>query len=259
MTQHFAQTNIQLYNQMIEAGYHESDLHRITEAYKLATEIFVGCYRRSGKTQLAHLIGTASIMTWLRRPSISIAAALLHAAYAEGDFGSESISKELRNAIGSEVQQLVGAYYQLKWPYHPKQVNDLITSVSSMNNFDQEIILLRVVNELEDYLDFAPHYHATKRFDGTPACLDEISLRKLALALRQPRLAEEISAQSDALRLAPIPVLLRRIYPRFNAPRSYRLTISGYWRKLRRYYRRIRKLRLIEITQALQRRLKIKS
>ncbi|MDP3698731.1 MAG: HD domain-containing protein [Nanoarchaeota archaeon] len=256
MTQHFAQTNIQLYNQMIKAGYPESDLHRITEAYKLAAKVFAGCYRRSGKNQQAHLIGTASIMAWLRRPSISIAAALLHAVYEEGNFGSRINFKELQNATCPEVQQLVAAYYKLKWSHDLKEVDNLIARVSNMNDFYREVVLLRVVNELEDYIDLAPHYHLGRKGDGSPTYLDDVSLRKFALALGQPRLAKEISAQSDAVRTAQIPASLHYTYPRFNPSDPYCLTIRGRWRQLLRNYRRIRKPGLIKIIQAVKRRLK---
>ncbi|MEK6940139.1 MAG: HD domain-containing protein [Nanoarchaeota archaeon] len=254
---YFAQTNLQLYNQMVAAGYDETDLALIMNAYQLATTIFVGCYRRSGKTQLAHLIGTASIMVWLKRSSTTVAAALLHAAYAEGDFGGQSIQKELRKATSPEVQRLIAAYYRLPWQYEPTQVNGLITRISHMTDAEREVVLLRVANELEDYLDAAPGYHERK--DGRLTYLDEVSLCRLAQALGQPRLVTEIQQQSTLLKasLASFPAAFRRKYVRFNAPRSYGLTLSGYWRKLQRCYRRIHKLGLLEVSKALRRRFKL--
>ena len=150
MDQPFAQTNLQLYNQMVKAGYQETDILLVIDAYQLAAKIFNGCYRRSGKTQIAHLIGTASIMVWLKRSTTTVAAALLHAAYAEGDFGGKSIRRELRKATSPEVQQLIAAYYRLPWSYEPTQVSEVITKISHMIDAEREVVLLRVVNELED-------------------------------------------------------------------------------------------------------------
>lgn len=256
MDQPFAQTNLQLYNQMVKAGYKEEDLLLVINAYKLATKIFNGCYRRSGKTQLAHLIGTASIVAWLKKPSTSIAAALLHAAYSEGDFGCCSVSKELRNATCPAVQQLVFAYYKLKWSYDPQEINSLLSRVHTVSSFDREIILLRVVNELEDYIDLAPRYHKGRKGSEKPTYMDAQTLCAFAQALEEPQLLKEINKQSDNLRSTKISPQLRHKYIRFHAPRSYRLTLFGHWRQLRRTMRRIQKLGLAETARAVQRRLK---
>ncbi|NJP21002.1 MAG: hypothetical protein HC763_20665 [Hydrococcus sp. CRU_1_1] len=83
----YAQTNIQLFNQLRDRGYSNAELQEIFNAYQLTIELFTGQFRASGKTFIAHLVGTASILTHLRVSSKLIAAGLLHAAYSQGDFG----------------------------------------------------------------------------------------------------------------------------------------------------------------------------
>src|ERR1700676_5647271 len=85
--QHYAQTNIQLFNQLHRKGYSESDLARVSAAYAFAARVFTGCFRPSGKVFLAHLVGTGSILAELHRPIATIAAGLLHSVYTHGEFG----------------------------------------------------------------------------------------------------------------------------------------------------------------------------
>ncbi|NJL09589.1 MAG: hypothetical protein HC908_03480 [Calothrix sp. SM1_7_51] len=64
----FAQTNIQLFNQLHREGYSSTDLSLIANAYSLAMELFTGTFRPSKKTFIAHLVGTASILASLHAP-----------------------------------------------------------------------------------------------------------------------------------------------------------------------------------------------
>ncbi len=57
----YAQTNIQLFNQLRLAQYSEADLNYLCNIYDFALQIFTGCLRGSGKPFLSHLVGTASI------------------------------------------------------------------------------------------------------------------------------------------------------------------------------------------------------
>ena len=76
----YAQTNIQLLNQLHRANYTADDLHLVRTAYELAMRLFCGQFRASGKTFIAHLVGTASVLGSLRVGAALIAVGLLHAA-----------------------------------------------------------------------------------------------------------------------------------------------------------------------------------
>ena len=85
----YAQTNIQLFNQLQREGYGAADLEAVARAYDLAIALTTGRFRASGKTFIAHLVGTAGILGSLKAPGPLVVAGLLHAAYAAGDFGDD--------------------------------------------------------------------------------------------------------------------------------------------------------------------------
>ena len=117
----YAQTNIRLYRQLDERGYAPDDVGAVGRAYELALRLFTCVYRGSGKPFLAHAVGTASILASLRARMPVIAAGLLHAAYTHGEFGngwrgvSPPKRREVRRAVGEEVESLVARYTELAW------------------------------------------------------------------------------------------------------------------------------------------------
>ena len=84
----YAQTNLQLYRQLAERGYPTSEIASVARAYELGLRLFPGTYRGSGKPFLAHLVGTASILSTLQARMPVIAAGLLHSVYTHGEFGN---------------------------------------------------------------------------------------------------------------------------------------------------------------------------
>ena len=68
----YAQTNIQLYNQLAELGYTAEDVRRVHRGYGLAMQLFTGSYRGSGRPFLSHLVGTASVLASVRAPISTI-------------------------------------------------------------------------------------------------------------------------------------------------------------------------------------------
>ena len=115
----YAQTNVQLFNQLRSEGYSKKDLSFISDTYEFGMRIFAGFYLPSGKPFLDHLVGTASILAWLRAPVEVVAAGLMHAAYLHGDFGSarrgvtEAKREQLRRVVGNEVEEYIARYDRL--------------------------------------------------------------------------------------------------------------------------------------------------
>src|SRR4051794_35545495 len=111
-----AQTNLQLYNQLVARGWSASQLARTRRAYELMTDLFAGQLRPSGKTFLAHLVGTASALATAGARADLLDAGLLHAAYTHGDFGDgrrdAAVPKRaiVRAAIGATAEALVDEY-----------------------------------------------------------------------------------------------------------------------------------------------------
>lgn len=158
----YAQTNIQLYNQLIGANCPEDDLTLIRRAYELAVPLFAGLYRPSGKTFLDHVVGTASIAHAVGAKATLAAAGLLHSAYSHGDFGfvgrisARARRRRMVHAVGSEVETYVRMYTELPWSM--RDARALSGRIEDMTPTGRDVVLLRVVNELEDHLDGATLY-----------------------------------------------------------------------------------------------------
>lgn len=204
---HFAQTNIQLFNQLHDLGYDEKDLDIVTRSYELAITLFTGQFRGSGKTFIAHLVGTASILASLRSAPSIIAAGLLHAAYESGDFGiggegfSPSKRDYLRAAVGAEVEERITRYTELEWNHEVAQ--RLFHKMDSLSRIEQDILLLRLANELEDYLDLGILFCGIEK----RAHVDERNCNKkvlydIARALGYPELAEALRAEIEKTAVA---------------------------------------------------------
>jgi hypothetical protein len=268
MARSFAQTNIQLYNQMLQGGYRASEIERVADAYELATGIFSGLYRGSGKPLLCHLVGTASIVAWCRRPVTGVAGALLHAALADGDFGRSDPHVRLAQAAGRDVERIVVYYHDMGWSYDSGTVDELVARATDLDELEREAVIIRIANEVEDYLDLATHYHG-RATDGPSVKKSaawrlrymesiEEPLKKLATSLGQTELTEEISAQFGAVREAEVPSELRSGRPSmwFRGPPSYRRSLGGWWRLLRTRLARIRRLGVRGSCEAVIRRLR---
>jgi (p)ppGpp synthase/HD superfamily hydrolase len=159
----YAQTNLQLLNQLHDRGYSDADLREVFNAYQLTLELFTGQFRASGKTFIAHLVGTASILTHLRAPSKLIATGLLHAAYFQGDFGeigkrgiSETKRKRVRKKVGKEIESYIARYTALIW--NETTILPIHREMDRFEECDRDVLLIRLANELEEYLDFGIIY-----------------------------------------------------------------------------------------------------
>lgn len=171
----YAQTNIQLLNQLHRAGYSLDELRLVRTAYELAIRLFTGRFRASGKTFIAHLVGTASVLVTLRASAPLVAAGLLHAAYQSGDFGerqpgiTDGKRAQLRAAVGdgiaADVARDVEAYiarYEA-FPWGGKFISDYHGDMAALSRFDREVLLMRLANELEEYLDLGVLYFGDDR------------------------------------------------------------------------------------------------
>jgi (p)ppGpp synthase/HD superfamily hydrolase len=159
----YAQTNVQLYNQLRAEGYSKKDRAFVSDAYQFAMRIFAGIYLPSGKPFLDHLVGTASILARLRVPVEVVAAGLLHAAYLHGDFGSvrgvtKAKREQLKRVVGDGVEEYVARYDRLLLTR--EQISTLDDTLEKPGPVDRYVVLMRLANELEHHLDLGGLYHA---------------------------------------------------------------------------------------------------
>ena len=220
----YAQTNIDLYNQLTAGGCPEDDLKLMRRAYELAVVLFSGLYRPSGKTFLDHVVGTASIAQAVSGKATLSAAGLLHSAYSHGDFGfagrisAHARKRRLVDAVGSEVEAYVQMYTDLPWSM--RDAPALVERIDDMTPGERDVVLLRVVNELEDHLDGATLYcYSAARHKDKLEQRREV-LGALARRLAASALEQEIERVFAACANQPV---VPELLPRRRTPRSHRV------------------------------------
>lgn len=225
----YAQTNLQLYNQMRAAGHNDAALLTVRRAHDLAVQLFTAKFRGSGKPLLSHLVGTASVVCAVGGRDSLIAAALLHAAYIFGEFGdgrggvTPAKRAYVRDVIGPEIEAIVARYQALEW--RADTIEALGRRVGSLSQDERDTLLIRLANELEDHLDLGVLYcgNAADRRDLITGPL----YRAIELACRidQPVLAAELKRVFDEVSTSSVPDALRlpQDFTYMLAPRSFML------------------------------------
>jgi (p)ppGpp synthase/HD superfamily hydrolase len=246
----YAQTNIQLYNQLEREGYSRSDRERVRETYEFAMRLFTGLVLPSGKTFIDHLVGTASILASLHMPAEIVAAGLIHAAYLHGDFGgaTKGISDTKRKQVGAEVgeaiEEYVAKYDELLWTR--ETISTVHENIAGLNRIEREVLLMRLANELEHQLDLGGIYYAesNKGQERYQQYMNSYGPMLISIAERLgfPSLAAEMKVAFDAVfstRLPLVPLIRSKHHVAYVVvPRSYHERFFVVvWRKLWRAYR----------------------
>jgi len=101
--QAIAQTNLQLYAQLMAAGFSAADLQQVHAAYSFAAQQCAPLFRGSGKPFSCHLVGVASLCAIERGTISTLIAALLHAIYQPrvGFAGSDALNAQ-RSALAQQ-------------------------------------------------------------------------------------------------------------------------------------------------------------
>jgi hypothetical protein len=221
----YAQTHLQLDAQLTAASWSDVERRVVARAHDLARSLFSARFRPCGKTFLAHLIGTASIAVAHAPPTPGdarqatepsgrrlavVQAALLHAAYTQGDFGDATLGdtaasrQELREALGEDGEFLVSAYADFSWkPWLSLRDAGGAALTRRLQELDQDgraVLFLVVCNALEDTLDAAVGHVGEAKARSILRHVTAAS--ELARQLGHQRLADELQAALDA---APAP------------------------------------------------------
>ncbi len=234
----YAQTNIQLLNQLHQAGYSHFELQSIANAYKLAVQLFTGRFRPSGKTFIAHLVGTASILTQLQVSYQLIIAGLLHAVYSHGDFGtgqtgiSKAKQKQVVQVIGQEIEEYIARYTVLKWDLEIVPI--LHRQIDPLDKIERDVLLVRLANELEERLDLGILYCGDAKYQRYAE--RDRHLPEMAEKLGYPRLAAAFDTVLKELAEAELPEAIcnptKREYSTLMTPNSCQRKLSVFLRQV---------------------------
>jgi len=240
-----AQTNIQLYNQLREAGRPTDELVAVHQAYEFLTTLYPGYFQADGKPFVAHGVGVASILTYLDQPSEFVVVGLLHNIYGNGDFGDGrgpgiKPTRELlvKEAVGESVAALLERFRALR--ILPENLADIQRSIPERSETDRRLILVELADQLEKYVDLGLLYYGND--DWVKGAQMGPQLIAIANDLGQPQLAEMLSDAFADAAAAQIPAELRssdgRRYLKLVVPRSCRRRLAPRVRaRLKRTFR----------------------
>jgi hypothetical protein len=161
----YAQTNLQLFNQLLSQGYTQENLQRVHTTYELGRLLFSGRFTASGRSQLVHCVGTASILGFWNAPAHLVVAGLVHNVYRNGDFGAgrSNISEQkrtvLREILGEEIEEEIANFAMLKW--NEKTISQFNLGKGPLT---PNLVFLRLADLLDHNLSGGVFYdHATMK------------------------------------------------------------------------------------------------
>ncbi len=206
-----AQTNIQLYGQMLAAGYGMQQVAGVREAYALAAKMFAGQLRPEGRPFVCHVVGVASILAMIDASPATITAGLLHSAYTHGDFGlgkgqfSRRARGEVAAVAGPQVERVVASYSNHRW--NAASVADWIAKAGRLDTDERQIAVIRLADTIEDALDFGLQLCAKQENpnrDISPESLVDLAnalgYAALAMSLREILVIKESAIDLSDLR-----------------------------------------------------------
>ncbi len=227
----FAMTYPQFMSQAIEFGKSEQDLVYLRKAYKTAERLFDGIYRGQHVPFICHVVRTASILLAEQASIEVIAAGLLHAAYAVGCFSDFCHGKattehrsEIERELGKSVELLVFDYNQFLW-YQKECVQDHADQLESYGDHEKNLILMRLANDLEDYLDLGMVYRGAFPYRAKIEAYGDKAV-ELARRLQRFQLAEELQRAFDVHLNADLPAAVLT-----NQKLSYQLPALKWLKK----------------------------
>jgi glycosyltransferase involved in cell wall biosynthesis len=152
-----AQTIVQLLDQMQSLSYPQEAMLKVRDAYMVATELFATNFRASGRSLLAHVVGTSSILATVGASPAVVAAAALHAAFSHANHGNNvaAMRRWLQRRVGESVEKLIYVQSTLQFDeavkYCPQNVDSMPIELANA-------IIIRIANGLEDRLSRDYHY-----------------------------------------------------------------------------------------------------
>ena len=188
-----AQTNLQLYCQLLDQHWEGPALGLVADAYELALRLFAVRVRPNRKPFICHLVATASVTSSECDRAEATAASLLHAAYTLGDWGDGKRGPTPRRralverATGVATERLVARYTAMPWGYHATA--GVLSRAADLDDDERTVVLMRLANEVDEWADGGLRFSDKgdyPRFGAENAT----AVRELARSLGYVRVAE---------------------------------------------------------------------
>ena len=205
----YAQTNLQLFQQLFALGYDSADLVRVDKCHRLMMRLLSAQFHPCGKPLLTHVIGTASMLAAHGAEPDLVLAGLAHAAYGHGNFGSmlpgrhPAKRRVLVGAIGAGAEEILDDYSSIPWG---AKAAELIAGFARLSPVRRGSLFLRVAHELEESIDFGLHYCAPVRRQSGRQNLEQV--REFAKLLQLEPLVVEIDEALIGLQSEVVPACL---------------------------------------------------
>jgi (p)ppGpp synthase/HD superfamily hydrolase len=228
----YAQTNLQLYGQLLAAERPAQTVMLMARCYEAAMGLFADRFRANGKPFLAHGVGTASILLAHGAPVAVAGAGLLHAAYEQGHMPLRHVARRrtlLRAQVGEEVEGWVQRYAQLAWGEAAMQA--MLARADILSDAERELVRMRLANALEDHLDFGLLFCAKHKYREGQS---PQAMAALARRLGWPALAAEFEALDQQAPLTVPPALVSPRQASFSAGDVATGRLARAWRSLKR-------------------------
>jgi len=231
-----AQTNLQLYNQLYDAGWSAADLAAARTVYELDVQLFAGRFRPNGKPFVAHLVGVASLVERFGLPPATVLAALAHAAYAQGNFADSPGGRcaerraRVRAAAGTDAERIAESYDRYKQGAGMPDAAGRLRLGKEIDETERQVLAIDLANTLEEYLDYG-HLYSRKLEVRTEAGFQQQDTVQLAQLLGLPVLAQELEAASALTASAQRP-------PELVTDQVQSFTVSGRSSRPARWLRR---------------------
>ena len=213
----YAQTNLQLWQQLQGEGYSDGEKSLVHNTYEFARRLYSGFFIASGRTQIAHLVGTASILSTLRVPGVVVAAGLIHNVYENADFGScrdgPTAAKRAatRRAVGEEVERYVHHIYVQT--VGRQSFSSILNQIDAMEFLARYAVLIKICDRFEHRVNDGGLEQYTKYVDKDGPMIIEVTRR-----LGFPVLARQI--QQVIARPDPEASVLEGLISRITESRS---------------------------------------
>lgn len=189
-----AQTNLQLYNQLLDQGRSPDELALVRGAYKLAALLYSGYYQGDGKPFVCHCIGVASIVAQLGLPTEFVAVGLIHNIYGNGDFGdalryriTRRRQKVVEDAVGEKVARLTERFSSFR--ISASNVDAMMARLPELDDRDRNLLILDMADGLEKYVDLGVLYFGDGQWIKQATQNHGDRLIDMAIQLNQPLLA----------------------------------------------------------------------